>query len=214
MENKRCSKCRKLKSINEFYKRKDNNKYRNECKSCQNLLNKQWRKNKPGYTKEQSKKWRAENPIKANAICKKYRDSHKKERYITCTNWRLNNTDKANEIQKRCYTKRRKTPKGNLDHRMGVAIRESLKEMKNSRKWENLVGYMVKDLRKHLENLFKDDMNWERFLKGEIHIDHIIPQSLWKFDSYNDREFKQCWALANLQPLWASENWSKGNRIF
>jgi hypothetical protein len=212
-EIKRCSKCGEVKPINEFYYRKDTNKYRNNCKECQDLANKKWHKNNPEYSKEQSNKWRKENPVRANAICKKYRDSHKEERYITCTNWRINNSDKANEIQKRCYTKRRKTPKGNLDHRMEVSIRKSLNGNKNGICWEKLVGYNISDLKKHLENLFITGMNWEKFLKGEIHIDHKIPKSWFKFTSYKDKEFKECWSLKNLQPLWAEENIRKHNKI-
>jgi len=34
METKQCTKCKRVKSINEFYFRKDNKKYRNECKEC------------------------------------------------------------------------------------------------------------------------------------------------------------------------------------
>jgi hypothetical protein len=63
----------------------------------------------------------------------------------------------------------------------------------------------------HLEKQFTNGMTWEN--RNEWHIDHIIPQSLWKYETYDDREFKQCWALCNLQPLWAEDNLSKGNRI-
>ena len=58
---------------------------------------------------------------------------------------------------------------------------------------------------------FKGDMNWENM--GQWHIDHIIPISLWQFEKPEDREFKQCWALANLQPLWAGDNLRKYNRV-
>jgi len=55
-------------------------------------------------------------------------------------------------------------------------------------------------------------MNWNNYGKYGWTIDHIIPISWWKFESYEDREFKQCWCLANLQPLWAHDNFSKHNR--
>ncbi len=213
METKICSKCKKVKSIEEFYWRNDSNKYRNECKECFNLRGKEWHNRYPEYSKIQSRKWRKENPEKANAICKKYRDTHKEKRLIVCTNWRINNPEKSNEIQKRNYTKRRKTSKGNLDHRMEVSIRRNLNGLKNGRKWEELVGYTVEDLKQHLEKQFKEGMTWSKFLKGEIHIDHIIPKSLFKYISPDDPEFKECWSLNNLQPLWAEENIKKGNRI-
>ena len=42
--------------------------------------------------------------------------------------------------------------------------------------------------------------------------DHIKPQSLFNFESPEDVEFKQCWALENLQPMSAKENRKKSNK--
>ena len=39
---------------------------------------------------------------------------------------------------------------------------------------------------------------------------HIIPQSFFEFQSTDDVEFRMCWRLENLQPLWAFDNLSKG----
>lgn len=73
-----------------------------------------------------------------------------------------------------------------------------------------LLGYDVSDLKAHLESLFVDGMTWEKYLSGEIHVDHIRPVA--SFDIKSDRcpEFKKCWSLDNLQPLWAKDNLSKG----
>jgi hypothetical protein len=46
---------------------------------------------------------------------------------------------------------------------------------------------------------------------GEIHLDHIIPQRA--FDLSNDEEWRACWSLTNLQPLWAKDNLRKSGRI-
>ena len=55
-------------------------------------------------------------------------------------------------------------------------------------------------------------MSWE--LMGKyIHIDHIIPITAFNFETYTDIDFKRCWSLSNLQPMYAFENKSKGNRI-
>jgi len=210
---KECSKCKITKSISEFYWRKDNGAYRNECKLCCKRIHDGWRKDNLGYGKEQSKQWRDNNPVKAKAICKKYRDTHKDKRYEVCTNWRINNPSRANAIQKRSYTKRRSTPQGNIEHRVGIAIRRNLSIVKSGRKWESLVGYTVNDLSKHLESLFVGGMNWDRFLKGEIHIDHVIPQSAFHYSSPDDIDFKRCWSLSNLQPLWADDNIKKGAKL-
>ena len=41
-------------------------------------------------------------------------------------------------------------------------------------------------------------------MKGEIEIDHIVPIKSFCFNSPDDKEFKKCWALSNLRPMWAT----------
>jgi hypothetical protein len=67
------------------------------------------------------------------------------------------------------------------------------------------------DLMSHIEKQFKEGMSWKNY--GEWHIDHIIPQSWLPFNSLEDENFIKSWCLSNLQPLWAKENISKGNRF-
>jgi len=45
------------------------------------------------------------------------------------------------------------------------------------------------------------------------YINHIIPQSYYKYVSIEDESFKKCWALDNLQPLEAKENLKKSNKL-
>ena len=54
-------------------------------------------------------------------------------------------------------------------------------------------------------------MTWDKFLNGEIHIDHKIPCSY--FDLSNYEEQKKCFNYKNLQPLWAIDNIIKSNKI-
>ena len=72
---------------------------------------------------------------------------------------------------------------------------------------EELLGYTAEELKTHLESLFKDGMTWDN--QGKWHIDHRIPQSF--FTSID--QLKECFALSNLKPEWASWNISKGNRF-
>lgn len=53
-------------------------------------------------------------------------------------------------------------------------------------------------------------MSWDNY--GEWHIDHKIPDCKFNYISVNDKEFQKCWALKNLQPLWAIENLRKGSK--
>ena len=73
------------------------------------------------------------------------------------------------------------------------------------------VDYTVSELRRHIENQFKPGMSWANY--GEWEIDHIIPKSAFNYKSEQDAQFKQCWALNNIQPLWVAENQKKQNKI-
>lgn len=77
--------------------------------------------------------------------------------------------------------------------------------------WEKLVGYTLADLTQHLESLFTEGMSWENY--GKWHIDHIIPLDYFKITGHEDLNFKFCWGLGNLQPLWSIENIKKGNKV-
>jgi len=128
----------------------------------------------------------------------------------------FNRSDKRREWRRSWQPKyfrerERRDPQFKLRLRIGTAIRESLLsrgERKNGRKWESLVGYTSKDLKRHLERQFAKGMLWDNY--GEWHIDHIISQSSFKYQSPDDLEFVACWAITNLRPLWAEQNSSKG----
>lgn len=102
-------------------------------------------------------------------------------------------------------------PRYRLKRRVSNGIWWSIKGQKNNRHWEDLVGYALDDLMAHLEPLFKPGMSWENY--GKWHIDHIRPVSSFSFAVPEDPEFLQCWALSNLQPLWAIDNLRKGGRL-
>lgn len=104
---------------------------------------------------------------------------------------------------------RRNEPKFHIQKVITSAIAKSVRD-KKYRCWEELVGYTLEDLMKRLENQFQEGMVWSNY--GKWHIDHIKPISKWNFISCNDMEFKQCWSLSNLQPLWAIDNIRKSNR--
>jgi hypothetical protein len=111
---------------------------------------------------------------------------------------------RANDYTKRRY---RNDPSRNVTVRMRTAIGQALKGRKNGRKWETLVGYTCVDLVRHLERQFVSGMSWETM--GDWHIDHIVPKSTFRYTDETDPEFKACWALTNLRPLWSEANQKK-----
>ena len=92
----------------------------------------------------------------------------------------------------------------NLDY----AVRQSVLKNQNT-KYLDILGYTQLELKNHLEKHFTEDMTWQAFRNGDIHIDHIKPQSLFNLKDIND--VKKCWSLNNLQPLWAVDNLAKSN---
>ena len=48
---------------------------------------------------------------------------------------------------------------------------------------------------------------------GEIHIDHIVPVAAFSITSLDCDDFKRCWSLSNLRPLWAADNRAKGSKL-
>lgn len=101
-------------------------------------------------------------------------------------------------------------PKGAIDNRMRSAIHEAIAGKKAGRSWEGLVGYTLDDLMRHLERQFVKGMSWDNM--GEWHIDHILPRASFSYVAAEDPSFKACWALTNLRPLWAADNFQKSAR--
>ncbi len=209
---RRCSKCKTLKPLKEFGKsgsRFDGHDHL--CKSCNNMASREWRKDHPdkiqawnrGWYKKnkkkslkQSKKWRIENPGRAREISR-----------LGWERWQELNPEKVKEAR----IKNSGTVKAKLCSRMSSSMRKSLKGGKQGRKWESLAGYTVKQLKKHLEKQFINGMSWENM--GAWHIDHKTPKAVFNFEKPEDIDFKRCWALKNLQPLWVRENCVKNDKL-
>ena len=75
-----------------------------------------------------------------------------------------------------------------------------------------MVEYTLKDLKEHLESKFIDGMSWKNHGRFGWHIDHIRPIDSFNITDYDCNDFKECWSLNNLQPLWAKENLEKSNK--
>ena len=95
---------------------------------------------------------------------------------------------------------------GYLAHVCRIRIHHALKQDKDDHTFE-YIGCSIGELKEHIEKQFKEGMTWEN--KGEWHIDHIIPI---KYGNPSLEEVIERLHYTNLQPLWAGENISKGNR--
>lgn len=146
-----------------------------------------------------------------NDSIKKYRDEHPERIKQITAKSRSKQTSK--EKKRLAKIRRRLSPKNRLNEAIRAGVSRSLNESKGGRSWEGLVGYSADKLRKHLEKQFKDGMTWDNYGLYGWHVDHILPISKFNFKDATDEDFKRCWALKNLQPLWAKDNLSKNNKI-
>ena len=226
-----CKNCQNKISKKNYIKKKEERciyakKYREKNpEKCQHYYEERRKKHRNELI-DYSKKWRSINPEKHVISQKKYRErnpekikicqrknyiKHREKRGIATQRYKKENPTKVKFWARRYMKKMLKKPGFRLSALMSVGIRRSLKGNKGGLHWESLVNYTQTELRKHLEGLFTPGMTWENM--GEWHIDHIIPINHFKFESYKDVEFRMCWRLENLQPLWASDNLSKGAKI-
>lgn len=224
-----CSSCKELKSFSEFTKQKDK-KYGLSC-ACRNCL-KINRDNNKDKRKEQNKQWRIKNKDKISKNYEKYKNSALKNKKIYYKNNKEEILNKRKEYyaenkeHKSVYNKvyninnkakirknnnawKRNKRKNDLNYKIysniSNSIYQALTKNKKFKKWHTMVPYSLEDLKLHLESKFTKGMTWENYGINGWHIDHIIPQSFFKYKSYEDEAFKVCWALSNLQPLWATK---------
>jgi len=144
---------------------------------------------------------------RAAEYCKQNRDKvrEKVRRYETM------NPTKIREYRRTSDKKRRANPSYRLHKNVSRVINYLLASGKDRRSTEELLGYSIAKLRAHLEKQFQPGMTWENY--GEWHTDHKIPISAFNFETPDDIDFKRCWALKNLQPLWKRENIVKGGKV-
>lgn len=163
------------------------------------------RDNEPGFVERRRaanrKKW-AEDP--------EARKRHRQKRIERFAN-NPHLKDEQREYMREWGRRKYQTdPNRRLSSLMARQIRYAIGKEKAGLRWESIVGYDLETLKAHLESQFTKGMTWDNM--GEWHIDHIRPKSHFHFESMDDPEFKACWSLWNLQPMWNKDNWSKNNR--
>ena len=100
-----------------------------------------------------------------------------------------------------------------INSSIGSQIWAALKGTKSGRAWNSLVGYTSAELARHLESLFWPGMSWDNFGLDGWAIDHIRPRWSFSFVSAEDPQFRECWRLDNLQPLWYLDNARKSGKL-
>lgn len=205
---KTCRKCDIEKSLNKFPKR------RATCKECVKKYRAEYRSKKENKDRirERERRYNEKNREHINKLTREWRKKPearaKKREYQR--EYREKNKrkwlDNANEYNKK---RLRKDPlfklKKNLRDNTCRAFK-SKKWRKNSRTKE-MLDCTYEEAFKHLESQFQEGMTWENHGVHGWHIDHIIPLA----SATTEEELIKLCHYTNLQPLWAEDNWSKGD---
>lgn len=187
---KTCPNCKKSKSNDSFFLRK--NGYLYKCKDCE--------KQYYGEKKDAYQKIRDDNKKNKTEYDKKYREDNKV---------------KIAADKKAYYTHKMKTDTNyKLRHYLRMRMRIALKN--NSKRGSAVrdLGCSIQELRVRLESMFYADttgqqMSWDNYGygSGKWQIDHI--KALYLFDLNNREQFLQACHYTNLQPLWHDDHTKK-----
>jgi len=205
-----CKTCRNAKPFSEFHFNKGLKRGKPArtdglsiyCKSCANAKRQKAYKGLGEQRKEELNKQKSEYYYKnQEKFCKKNRE------------WRKGNRKKVSQQSLEEYHRKKTTFHGQIELRFVRKIRKSVAKRNGPTNWPAVFGYTFEALRKHLEDHFTKGMTWDLFMSGKIEIDHIIPKCSFYYETVYEPEFKACWALSNLQPMWGAENRRKGDRM-
>ncbi len=144
--------------------------------------------------------------------CKSHWDNLRVDCKECLVQWRKDNRKKISNKYVE-YEKNRKLtdPEFKLVKTIRSRLSTALKS-KNCIKNNSTIDYLgcsISHLKGYLEAKFKEGMTWDNH--GEWHVDHIKPCA--SFNLTDESDINKCFHYTNLQPLWASENLSKGSKI-
>ena len=196
-----CTRCNKVKSFSEFHLSKTRTDgYMSHCKSCSHDLRKHYYELDKDSGIQKSIDWKKENVERVRELRKiRNQDPIVKKKNADYIRNKINN-DIYFKLRARLSNLVYYHLKANTN---GVVS-------KNNQSIKNILGFTIDQLVEAMELKFQEGMSWDNY--GKWHIDHIKPVSLFNITLLECDEFKRCWSLDNLQPLWARDNLVKGNR--
>lgn len=154
--------------------------------------------------------WRAENCVTIAAKQREYAATNRKKVRAASKRWKDENRPHLANYATERYTT-------DLPTRLSRILRSRLHSaIKNNYKAGSAVsdlGCSIEHLRGYLAGQFEPGMTWDNWgHTGDVwHLDHIRPLS--SFDLTDRTQFLAACHYTNLQPLWATENLSKGARV-
>jgi hypothetical protein len=152
------------------------------------------------------KEYRIKNKEKLLSYLKEYHIKNREKELSRMKEYGIKNRKKINKYER---NKRLNNPIFNLTKNVRERLRAYLKTagITKSKRTFDIIGCSPPELKEHLEKQFVPGMSWDN--RNKWHIDHIIPLS----SADNEDEIYKLCHYSNLQPLWAEDNLSKGNKI-
>ncbi len=224
-----CKSCRCLYKHNRYLQKKITSPIKQRKKRTKQSIDQIKQKRKEYYQKNKERiladreKYRKENPDKVLQSARKHRKKYLSKFQEYDRIYRLLHKEKR-RIQNRESEKRRilRDPafkiRKNLSNSIYCALIRN-KSTKNNLSILKYLPYTIQELKQHLENKFESWMNWNNWgvydpktwndqdsTTWTWQIDHIIPHSLFCYNSMEDQQFHECWALKNLRPYSAKNN--------
>jgi hypothetical protein len=199
-----CSTCKLEKELNidNFRQCKYSNGilyFKARCRECEKKCSTTWNNKNVEKTKAIQVNWAKKHPL----YKKKWYEDNKEYVISYQKDYEQKNKTKILEHRKNRY-------KTDVCYRFRKNFsREIHRKIKNRSSIIKNIGYTFKELAIHLEKQFDSNMTWENYATY-WEIDHVIPQSDLPYMSYDDENFKKCWALSNLRPLEKHINRSEG----
>ena len=184
METKICCNCKIQKELTEFNKDKYSpDGLRYRCRECTTNEYRKYYNKNRELEIERQVSYQNNNKSSVN----KRRNSKHKEKYDTDVLYKL---------------------KCNVRNRIKHFLKSrGFKKIKNGT--FSIVGCSPQELKEHLEKQFVEGMCWDNHSLEGWNIDHIIPLSSAK----TEEDVYKLSHYTNLQPLWATENFKKSNKI-
>jgi hypothetical protein len=237
-KSKVCKKCGKEKLLEEFYKDKtckygrtrncklcfkqyrEANKeklvaYREANKEKAKEYQKQYREANKEKCAEKRKQYYQDNKEQVCEKAKQYHEANKEKRKQynqenkeKIAEWGRQYREKNKEqINKRFRNRRKNDEQYRIRCCLSRTLLHTLNKIGKTKKASVLayIGCPIEDLVFHLDSTKNPEWG------DDLHIDHIIPSSL--FDHTNEEEVKKCWNWRNLRYLPAEENLIKGGTL-
>jgi hypothetical protein len=211
-----------IKSPNKTYKCG----YQLQCKIARKYYRKNWYEKNKEYENKKSIDYYCQHPearlkqktshdkwVKENADYlkeKRKKDYYKnqEENISKALKWKRENRGRVNRQER----KRRETDinyriKSNMRSRVVKAVRLGLKSGSAVRD----LGCSIDEFKLYIAKQFAEGMSWDNWGHDTWHLDHIIPVSV--FDLTKREEFLKAFHYTNYHPMWANENYSKGDDV-